>query len=228
MSKSSLEVLVADVRELDWDTLGTFDVMVCSGLLYHLTLPDAVDARAPGSGLPARGSLLVDTEVAWGPARRGLSRRLRTRATASASTRRRCPRSATRRASGSRAPRSTRCSTTRASRRASSWARRASRAASTRATVAALVGERVERLELEPEPCAAGRAPGGAGAEPAAAGAARAGASAAPLGSRRAVRGGPHARSRARARALRWRRWQIRAPARWWSWTTARRTARRS
>ncbi|MEA2333263.1 MAG: hypothetical protein QOH58_3401 [Thermoleophilaceae bacterium] len=61
----AFEVLEADVRALDWDALGEFHVIVCSGLLYHLELADVLalvrKARA------ASPLLLVDTEVAWGP-----------------------------------------------------------------------------------------------------------------------------------------------------------------
>jgi SAM-dependent methyltransferase len=66
ISKSSLEVLVADVRALEWEVLGAFDVVVCSGLLYHLTLHDAVDL-VMHMRRACRRLLVVDTEVAWGP-----------------------------------------------------------------------------------------------------------------------------------------------------------------
>jgi SAM-dependent methyltransferase len=64
--KSLLEVLVSDVRELNWDVLGEFDVVVCSGLLYHLPLPDAVELARHMHAVCTR-MLVVDTEVAWGP-----------------------------------------------------------------------------------------------------------------------------------------------------------------
>jgi SAM-dependent methyltransferase len=61
----AFDVVVADVRRLDWEALGSFDVVVCSGLLYHLELPDALAlVRAARS---ACRLLLVDAEVAWGP-----------------------------------------------------------------------------------------------------------------------------------------------------------------
>jgi SAM-dependent methyltransferase len=66
IARSSLEVLVSDVRQLDWDILGEFDVIVCSGLLYHLTLPDAVELTKRMHGA-CRRLVVVDTEVAWGP-----------------------------------------------------------------------------------------------------------------------------------------------------------------
>jgi SAM-dependent methyltransferase len=61
----AFEVVEADVRALDWDGLGRFDAIVCSGLLYHLELPDAL-ALARACRAACR-LLLVDTEVAWGP-----------------------------------------------------------------------------------------------------------------------------------------------------------------
>ena len=64
--KSLLEVLVSDVRELNWDVLGTFDVVVCSGLLYHLPLPDALDL-ARRMRAACQRMTVIDTEVAWGP-----------------------------------------------------------------------------------------------------------------------------------------------------------------
>ncbi len=64
-----LEVVEADVRELDWDALGPFDVVVVSGLLYHLRLPEAAVLLA-AVRQACRRLLLVDTEVAWGPLER--------------------------------------------------------------------------------------------------------------------------------------------------------------
>jgi SAM-dependent methyltransferase len=64
--KQRLEVLVSDVRELDWDVLGKFDVVVCSGLLYHLPLADALDLARRMHAACTRMTV-VDTEVAWGP-----------------------------------------------------------------------------------------------------------------------------------------------------------------
>jgi SAM-dependent methyltransferase len=64
--KSQLEVLVADVRSLEWDVLGQFDVVVCSGLLYHLPLEDAL-ALARRMHAACRHMAVIDTEVAWGP-----------------------------------------------------------------------------------------------------------------------------------------------------------------
>jgi SAM-dependent methyltransferase len=63
-----VDVVEADVRELDWDGLGAFDVVVCSGLLYHLELPDAV-RLARAIRLATRRLAVVDTELAWGPVR---------------------------------------------------------------------------------------------------------------------------------------------------------------
>jgi SAM-dependent methyltransferase len=61
-----LQVLLADVRELDWPALGRFDVVVCSGLLYHLELEDQIAlTRAMRSACDRLA--FVDTEVAWGP-----------------------------------------------------------------------------------------------------------------------------------------------------------------
>jgi SAM-dependent methyltransferase len=60
-----LTVAIADVRALDWDALGSFDVIVCSGLLYHLELQAAIDlVRAMRSA--CRRVTLIDTETAWG------------------------------------------------------------------------------------------------------------------------------------------------------------------
>jgi SAM-dependent methyltransferase len=61
-----LAVKVADVRSLDWPALGEFDVIVCSGLLYHLELPAAA-ALARAMRAACTRVTLVDTEVAWGP-----------------------------------------------------------------------------------------------------------------------------------------------------------------
>jgi SAM-dependent methyltransferase len=61
-----LAIEVADVRALDWDALGSFDVVVCSGLLYHLEL-DAAAALARSMRAVCTRLTLVDTEVAWGP-----------------------------------------------------------------------------------------------------------------------------------------------------------------
>jgi SAM-dependent methyltransferase len=148
--KAALEVLVSDVRSLNWDVLGQFDVVVCSGLLYHLPLEDAVEL-ARRMRAACRRMTVVDTEVAWGPlvseeadGRRYSGLRFRERP-------------------GRLSALDDRESfwLTRASLHAllhdagfaSSWElgspgqpRR-----ETRATVVAYVGERVERLELEPE-----------------------------------------------------------------------------
>jgi SAM-dependent methyltransferase len=64
-----LRVEVTDVRRLDWQSLGTFDVVVCSGLLYHLELADAA-ALARSMHAACTRLALVDTEVAWGPVER--------------------------------------------------------------------------------------------------------------------------------------------------------------
>jgi SAM-dependent methyltransferase len=64
--KASLEVLVSDVRSLEWDVLGEFDVVVCSGLLYHLPLQDALEL-AKRMHAACRRMAVIDTEVAWGP-----------------------------------------------------------------------------------------------------------------------------------------------------------------
>jgi len=59
-----LSVEVADVRRLDWDALGRFQIVVCSGLLYHLELDDQIAlARAMRSA--CERLCFVDTEVAW-------------------------------------------------------------------------------------------------------------------------------------------------------------------
>jgi SAM-dependent methyltransferase len=63
-----VEVVEADVRELEWERLGAFDVVICSGLLYHLELPDAV-RLVHAIRLAARRLALIDTELAWGPVR---------------------------------------------------------------------------------------------------------------------------------------------------------------
>jgi SAM-dependent methyltransferase len=60
-----LSIEVADVRELDWDALGSFDVIVCSGLLYHLEL-DAATALVRATRAACTRVTLIDTEVAWG------------------------------------------------------------------------------------------------------------------------------------------------------------------
>jgi SAM-dependent methyltransferase len=59
-------VLLGDVRTVDWDTVGEVDVVVCSGLLYHLELSDAV-ALVVAIRRACRRLLVLDTEVAWGP-----------------------------------------------------------------------------------------------------------------------------------------------------------------
>jgi SAM-dependent methyltransferase len=61
-----LQVQVADVRRLDWEALGRFDVVVCSGLLYHLELGDQI-ALARSMRRACDRLAFVDTEVAWGP-----------------------------------------------------------------------------------------------------------------------------------------------------------------
>lgn len=60
-----LDVQVDDVRALDWQALGTFDVVVCSGLLYHLELRDAIALVSAIRGACTRLAV-IDTEVAWG------------------------------------------------------------------------------------------------------------------------------------------------------------------
>jgi SAM-dependent methyltransferase len=62
---ADVEVIEADVRKLDWDALGSFDVVVCSGLLYHLQAGDALSLPRRMRGVCAR-LLLIDTEIAWG------------------------------------------------------------------------------------------------------------------------------------------------------------------
>jgi SAM-dependent methyltransferase len=64
-----LRVEVADVRALDWGALGRFDVVVCSGLLYHLELDDQVALATAMRGACERLAF-VDTEVAWAPVER--------------------------------------------------------------------------------------------------------------------------------------------------------------
>jgi SAM-dependent methyltransferase len=64
-----LRVEVADVRDLDWSALGRFDVVVCSGLLYHLELDDQV-ALTRAMRAACDRLAFVDTEVAWGPVER--------------------------------------------------------------------------------------------------------------------------------------------------------------
>jgi SAM-dependent methyltransferase len=146
VSKAALEVLVADVRELKWETLGAFEIVVCSGLLYHLTATDAAELAAHIRDACTRLAL-IDTEVAWGPlAEESGYSGLRFREEPS-------PLSSL-------------------GNEESFWLTRASLHAllydagfsssfelgapgqprrEQRATVAALVGERVERLELDPE-----------------------------------------------------------------------------
>lgn len=64
-----LRVQVADVRSLDWHALGSFHVVVCSGLLYHLELDDQV-ALARAMRAACEQIAFVDAEVAWGPVER--------------------------------------------------------------------------------------------------------------------------------------------------------------
>jgi SAM-dependent methyltransferase len=64
--RAAVELIESDVRALDWAALGSFDVIVCSGLLYHLVLADALALARSMRGACTR-LLLVDTEVAWGP-----------------------------------------------------------------------------------------------------------------------------------------------------------------
>jgi SAM-dependent methyltransferase len=61
-----LRVEVADVCALDWAALGRFDLIVCSGLLYHLELGDQV-ALSRAMRAACDRLCFVDTEVAWGP-----------------------------------------------------------------------------------------------------------------------------------------------------------------
>jgi len=61
-----LRVEVADVRRLDWAALGRFDVVVCSGLLYHLELGDQI-ALTQSMRAACERLAFVDTEVAWAP-----------------------------------------------------------------------------------------------------------------------------------------------------------------
>lgn len=61
-----LQLVEADVRGLDWDALGAFDVIICSGLLYHLPLDAGIKLLAELR--PACKRLtVIDTEVAPGP-----------------------------------------------------------------------------------------------------------------------------------------------------------------
>ena len=69
VAEERLEVRIADVRDLDWGALGRFDVIVCSGLLYHLELGDQVVLTRAMRGACDRIAF-VDTEVAWGPVER--------------------------------------------------------------------------------------------------------------------------------------------------------------
>src|SRR5947207_7733159 len=63
-----LQLVAADVRSLDWPALGVFDVIICSGLLYHLPLDAGI--RLLAELRPAcRRLTIVDTEVAPGPER---------------------------------------------------------------------------------------------------------------------------------------------------------------
>ena len=59
-----LRVEVTDVRKLDWPRLGRFDLIVCSGLLYHLELGDQI-ALARAMRAACDRLCFVDTEVAW-------------------------------------------------------------------------------------------------------------------------------------------------------------------
>jgi SAM-dependent methyltransferase len=61
-----LRVQVGDVRALDWPALGRFDLVVCSGLLYHLELGDQI-ALARAMRAACDRLCFVDTEVAWAP-----------------------------------------------------------------------------------------------------------------------------------------------------------------
>jgi SAM-dependent methyltransferase len=61
-----VRVVRGDVRKVDWEALGDFDVVVCSGLLYHLELPEAV-ALVAAIRRSCRRLLVLDTETAWGP-----------------------------------------------------------------------------------------------------------------------------------------------------------------
>ncbi len=67
-----LQPRLADVRTLDWAALGRFDVILCSGLLYHLELDDVVALAERMRGACSRLTI-VDTEVAWGPVARAAS-----------------------------------------------------------------------------------------------------------------------------------------------------------
>jgi SAM-dependent methyltransferase len=64
-----IDVRVDDVRSLPWDQLGRFDIVVCSGLLYHLELADQI-ALAKAMRRACNRIAFIDTEVAWGPVER--------------------------------------------------------------------------------------------------------------------------------------------------------------
>lgn len=69
LGEDRLRIEVADVRTLDWAALGRFDVVVCSGLLYHLELDDQI-ALAHAMRNACSRVAFVDTEVAWAPVER--------------------------------------------------------------------------------------------------------------------------------------------------------------
>jgi 2-polyprenyl-3-methyl-5-hydroxy-6-metoxy-1,4-benzoquinol methylase len=62
---NNLELICDDVRNLRKEKHGTFDVVLCSGILYHLDVPDVFDFLAHISEV-CQGFAVIDTHV--GPA----------------------------------------------------------------------------------------------------------------------------------------------------------------
>ena len=59
----NLRFVQGDVREADAAIYGTFDVVLCSGILYHLDQPAVFDVLKAMRAM-CRGVLIIDTRVA--------------------------------------------------------------------------------------------------------------------------------------------------------------------
>ena len=59
---TNLELICDDVRNLRKEKYGTFDVVLCSGILYHLDVPDVFDFMARVSEV-CQGFAVIDTHV---------------------------------------------------------------------------------------------------------------------------------------------------------------------
>ena len=60
-----LELVLDDVRNLSVDRYGTFDVVLCLGILYHLDAPDVMDFVRRIASV-CEGLVIIDTHIALG------------------------------------------------------------------------------------------------------------------------------------------------------------------